>query len=390
MDETIAVAPDSPAKAHTDRGDLPEVLQVRLIYSHLPTSQAVALANGVVLAIVLSSVIERAAVVGWLAALVLATLARIYLAVLFRRVSSSAIDVSVWRTYFLVGVIASGLVWGSAALLLYAPESILHQVFLAFVLGGMVIGAAAALTPILLAFALFATCVLLPMIARYLVSGDHIHNAMGIMSAIFLLAMLVIGKRIHETVFESLKLRSENRGLIAYLTDTAKHVASLNSDLIATQNDLRRVNEALESRVAERTAELEDANRRKDEFLAQLEYRATHDALTGLANRSALHDALSRLIAHAIRADEHLVVLYLDLDRFKVVNDSLGHASGDQLLVCVADRLKACVRQSDVVARLRRRRICSSACRHGSRDVCLVCRSEDSPCDRAARSISRT
>ena len=84
----------------------------------------------------------------------------------------------------------------------------------------------------------------------------------------------------------------------------------------------------------------------------QLEYRASHDALTGLLNRSALHDTVSRLIAHAKRAEKRFVVLYLDLDRFKVVNDSLGHASGDQLLICVADRLKACVRESDIVARL--------------------------------------
>ena len=136
------------------------------------------------------------------------------------------------------------------------------------------------------------------------------------------------------------------------MTNTAERVASLNSDLIATQNTLRSANEALESRVAERTAALQDADRRKDEFVAQLEYRASHDALTGLVNRSALHDGLNRLIAHAKRADERLAVLYLDLDRFKVVNDSLGHTSGDKLLMCVAERLKACVRQSDMVARL--------------------------------------
>ena len=350
MDEATAVASESRTKPQHD--DLPEVLQTKLIYSYLPASQAVALANGFVLAMVLSSVIEPGAVVGWFAALTFITLARVYLGRLFGRSSLSGAGIFVWRTYFLVGTVASGLVWGSTALLLYEPESLIHQVFLAFVVGGMVIGAAAMLTPMFLAFALFASCALLPLIARYLFTGDPIHNAMGIMGVIFLFAMLIVGKRIHDTIAESLRLRSENQELIVYLTDTAKHVASLNSDLIATQNGLRKANDALESRVAERTAELQEANRRKDEFLAQLEYRASHDALTGLVNRSAFHDALTRLIARAARADERLAVLYLDLDRFKVVNDSLGHASGDQLLICVADRLKACVRQSDVVARL--------------------------------------
>jgi diguanylate cyclase (GGDEF)-like protein len=352
MDEVIAVAPDSPVKAALDRGDPPELLQVRLIYSHLPASQAAALANGVVLAFVLSYVIEAAAVIGWLAAFVFFTLARLYLGVLFGRASPSAAGMPVWRTYFLAGAVASGLAWGSTALLLYAPESIMHQVFLAFVVGGTVVGAAAALTPIFSAFVLFTVCAVLPLIARYLVTGDQIHNAMAGMGFLFLVAMLVIGRRIHDTIADSLRLRSENQGLIAHLTATARHAASLNNDLIETQNDLRRTNEALESRVAERTAALEEANRCKDEVLAQLEFRASHDALTGLVNRVALHDALDRLIAHGNRTGERLVVLYLDLDRFKVINDSLGHASGDQLLMCIAERLRACVRQSDVVARL--------------------------------------
>lgn len=87
-------------------------------------------------------------------------------------------------------------------------------------------------------------------------------------------------------------------------------------------------------------------------YQARLEHRATHDALTGLLNRRALYETLNRLVAHASRARERLTVLYLDLDRFKGVNDNFGHASGDELLVCIADRLKSCVRQSDIVARL--------------------------------------
>ena len=68
---------------------------------------------------------------------------------------------------------------GLDAYLLYAPNSFVHQVFLAFVLGGMVVGAIAALTPWFLAFVLFATCALLPMIARFLVVGDYVYNAMA-------------------------------------------------------------------------------------------------------------------------------------------------------------------------------------------------------------------
>jgi diguanylate cyclase (GGDEF)-like protein len=78
---------------------------------------------------------------------------------------------------------------------------------------------------------------------------------------------------------------------------------------------------------------------------------AQHDGLTRLPNRTLLNDRLTQAIAFAHRHDQHLAVLFMDLDGFKHVNDSLGHAIGDQLLQAVARRLLACVRRSDTVSR---------------------------------------
>ena len=83
----------------------------------------------------------------------------------------------------------------------------------------------------------------------------------------------------------------------------------------------------------------------------QLIYQATHDELTGLANRTLLKDLLEQSIHYAHRSGRMVAVLLLDLDRFKLVNDSLGHGAGDELLVAVAQRLKAIVREADTVAR---------------------------------------
>jgi diguanylate cyclase (GGDEF)-like protein len=83
----------------------------------------------------------------------------------------------------------------------------------------------------------------------------------------------------------------------------------------------------------------------------QLDHLAHHDALTGLPNRMLLHDRLAQAIELASRQGTQIAVLFMDLDRFKHINDSLGHAVGDQLLQSVARRLLDCVRHSDTASR---------------------------------------
>jgi diguanylate cyclase len=101
----------------------------------------------------------------------------------------------------------------------------------------------------------------------------------------------------------------------------------------------------LEQVVSVRTQGLEAANR-------QLRHLATHDALTGLPNRVLLEDRLAHAVVHAHRDGQCFAVLLCDLDRFKQINDSLGHGAGDQLLQVVAERLGAVVRDIDTVARM--------------------------------------
>ena len=89
--------------------------------------------------------------------------------------------------------------------------------------------------------------------------------------------------------------------------------------------------------------------RRADEQIRRLAY---HDALTGLPNRLLFEDRLDVALAQARRTEQQVAVLFLDLDHFKVINDSMGHRVGDRLLRCLAERLAASVRDGDTVARL--------------------------------------
>jgi diguanylate cyclase (GGDEF)-like protein len=105
-----------------------------------------------------------------------------------------------------------------------------------------------------------------------------------------------------------------------------------------------------------------ELRRQVDELIAEMEHRrqaehrymqlATRDPLTGLPNRAALFDRLNHAVRSAARQGGTLAFMFLDIDRFKLINDSLGHAVGDALLQAVAERLQGSVRQADTVARL--------------------------------------
>lgn len=114
---------------------------------------------------------------------------------------------------------------------------------------------------------------------------------------------------------------------------------------------LQRAYADLEQRVADRTRELRLEIEERERIQERLKHDVTHDALTGLPNRGYLRERLNLRLAQQ-RTDGDSALLYLDVDRFKVINDSLGHLAGDAFLQAIASRLRACVRAPDVVARL--------------------------------------
>ena len=139
----------------------------------------------------------------------------------------------------------------------------------------------------------------------------------------------------------------------------SQHIATAISRM-KIQTDINNSNEALEQAFNDRTQELQRSNlnlrmqieeRRKAE--AQLFYEAHHDALTKLPNRAMFTDRLNYSLRHLKRHPSHqFAVLFIDLDRFKVINDTLGHHAGDLFLVEIAKRLQECVRDNDILARL--------------------------------------
>jgi diguanylate cyclase (GGDEF)-like protein len=138
-----------------------------------------------------------------------------------------------------------------------------------------------------------------------------------------------------------------------------RKIAAETRTRILAEREIKTFNSELEQRVRIRTHELEAANQRllnevheRQTAEKQVQFLAYYDALTALPNRTLLRDRMTIAVASARRRGEKLAVLFLDLDNFKNINDTLGHSIGDLLLKEVADRLKKCTREQDTVARL--------------------------------------
>ncbi|NOQ13837.1 MAG: EAL domain-containing protein [Methyloprofundus sp.] len=188
---------------------------------------------------------------------------------------------------------------------------------------------------------------------------NHLLIAFGVFS-LALLFSLLLSRRLQRIISEPILKLAETARTVSENQDYELRAKKLSTDEIGALVDdfnnmlsqiqlrdhkLLKARNELENKVRVRTQELTELTR-------QLEHQAYHDTLTGLSNRVTFDDHLQLAIKQARRHKQKLAVLFLDLDRFKIINDTLGHGIGDKLLIRVAKRLSACLRESDTLARL--------------------------------------
>jgi diguanylate cyclase (GGDEF)-like protein len=175
---------------------------------------------------------------------------------------------------------------------------------------------------------------------------DNIHSWLGV-------PLIYSGQLLGVMVLQSYDCKTEYNQQDAELVNFVSNHVSAAIKRRELADFERRSHELLEQQVKLRTLALEDEITQRKQAETLLKHTAAHDNLTGLPNRTVFLDLLNHAISCAKRKDDFsFAVLFLDLDRFKVVNDSLGHHAGDVLLKIIARELLSIVRDKDTVARL--------------------------------------
>jgi signal transduction histidine kinase/ActR/RegA family two-component response regulator len=259
-------SPAEPAQANEDcrRRDV-LAAQVRLLYGNANVGVGVTLVATLILGYLQWEVVAHPIVLSWCLYMFLVAAGRFTLAGRYWRSARSSLETRRWRAGFAVGAGLAGTGWGAAGILLYPEARPVNQLFLVFMLGGMMLGGASILAARPEAYLAFIVPAGLAPAARLMLQGDEVHLAMALMASLFTLATVITTRRIHLTIISSLNLRFEN--------------ATLVENLQAATHRAEALNEQLEVRVQERTAEL---------------HRSTQQLQAEIARREQIEEQLLR------------------------------------------------------------------------------------------------
>jgi PAS domain S-box-containing protein len=227
--------------------------QVKKSYQQTTLAVSATLFNAGVLSLILLPVVSAPALLSWLGALMAVICFRLILKARFLRADVQPADVSKWKHLIFISSFLAGSLWGVAAVLLFPSDSFVHQVVIAFVVGGMIAGSVGAFSVLSGTFLSFSLPAMLPLIWRFFYAGDEIHTGMAAMTLLFWLLMWFAARRLNQTIETSIALQYRNTGLIADLRSEI-------GERKKAEAELREHQKRIEDIVEARTAALVNAN----------------------------------------------------------------------------------------------------------------------------------
>lgn len=265
----LTATPSSP-RGIVSKDDYIDSERVRRSYAQLPLGVIATLVNALVLFFALLPVTPLFHLGLWMVGVISVSCLRLGQYVWYKKSGFRIGQVITWKRLFYVNLLAGGVVWGSAATFLFPHESVIHQVFMAFILGGMIAGSMGVFSIIQGSFWANSIPILTPIVIQFIAIGDGLSVAMGTMLTIFWCIMFLSANRLNLTVTTSLELRFENTELIAELRSEIKEREKAETALREHQREIELI-------VDERTAALQATN---EKLGREIEWRKqTEEAL---------------------------------------------------------------------------------------------------------------
>ncbi len=204
---------------------------VRLLNRQVRLGSFATLVNALLLAAVLWSASGTASVLVWFGAILLVSVLRLWGTARFEADPARDQRIDRWRTLLIVGNLISGVIWGAAAYALFPADSLVHQMFMAFILAGITAGSAPLYSAVLRAFAAFAVPILIPLAIAILLQDEAHSELLALLIGFYLAVLLLSARRIHATTLEALRYQYSNEGLVDELTEARARLEDYNREL---------------------------------------------------------------------------------------------------------------------------------------------------------------